>query len=277
VPGLSSIGHAARSHGEESPAVTVNHAGHLNHVTRAALERSRTPSTEGKPKMDSLYELTSRVIRRIYDARLKTPSVLDTDTYFPAAQRFQSAWAEIRQEALAVLQGGQGIPRFHEIMPAQAEISASDGRDWRMFLLKVYGQDIRANQAACPVLSELVASAPEVLSATLSFLAPHKHIPRHCGPFRGILRFQMNLEAPMDSDGRPGAVLWLDHQEHRLGNGECLLWDDTYPHEVWNRSEQTRIALLLDVHRPAMPLDLRLLSRAVTTGVGMVARWRGFA
>lgn len=227
--------------------------------------------------MDSLYELSSRAIRRIYDARIKTPSVLDTDTYFPGAQRFQSAWRQIRQEALAVMKNAQDIPRFHEIMPAQAEISASDGKDWRMFLLKVYGQDVRANQAACPVLTELVASTPEVLSATLSFLAPHKHIPRHSGPFRGILRFQLNLEAPVDADGRPGAVLWLDHQEHRLANSECLLWDDTYPHEVWNHSDQTRIALLLDVRRPEMPLDLRLLSRAVTAGVGMVARWRGFA
>jgi aspartate beta-hydroxylase len=227
--------------------------------------------------MDSLYELSSRMIRRIYDARIKTPSVLDTDTYFPGAKRFQSAWMQIRQEALDVMKNAQGIPRFHEIMPAQAEISASDGKDWRMFLLKVYGQNIRANQAACPVLSELVASTPEVLSATLSFLAPHKHIPRHAGPFRGILRFQLNLEAPTDADGRPGAVLWLDHHEHRLANGECLLWDDTYPHEVWNHSDQPRIALLLDVRRPAMPLDLRLLSRAVTAGVGMMARWRGFA
>jgi aspartate beta-hydroxylase len=227
--------------------------------------------------MDSLYELSSRAIRRIYDARIKTPSVLDTDAYFPGAKRFQAAWMQIREEALAVMKNSQGVPKFHEIMPAQADISANDGKDWRMFLLKVYGQNIRANQAACPVLSELVASTPDVLSATLSFLAPHKHIPRHSGPFRGILRFQLNLEAPVDAEGRPGAVLWLNHQEHRLANGECLLWDDTYPHEVWNHSDQPRIALLLDVCRPEMPLDLRLLSRAVTAGVGMMARWRGFA
>lgn len=227
--------------------------------------------------MDSLYELSSRAIRRIYDARIKTPPVLDTDNFFPAAHRFQSSWAQIRQEALAIMNGAAAVPRFHEIMPNQADISANDGKDWRMFLLKIYGQDVRANLASCPVLAELVNSSPDVLSATLSFLAPGKHIPRHSGPFRGILRFQLNLEAPPDATGQPGAVLWLAGQEHRLDNGECLLWDDTYPHEVWNHSDRTRIALLLDVRRPAMPLDLRLLSRAVTASVGMVARWRGFA
>ena len=227
--------------------------------------------------MDSLYEWSSRAIRRVFDARIKTPPVLNIDTYFPDARRFVAAWPQIRQEALALNEGARAIPRFHEIMPAQAEISAADGRDWRMFLLKIYGQAIATNMEACPFLARLVSSSPDVLSATLSYLAPHKHIPRHCGPFRGILRFQLNLEAPMDADGQPSAVLWLAGHEHRLGNGECLLWDDTYPHEVWNRSDQTRIALLLDVRRPDMPLDLRLLSRAVTAAVGMMARWRGFA
>lgn len=225
--------------------------------------------------MESLYELSSRAIRRVYDARIKTPPVLDAEAYFPNARRFRSSWRAIRQEALTVMERLGSLPCFHEIMPAQADISANDGRDWRMYLLKVYGQKVHDHLQACPTLAGLLDASPEVLSATLSFLAPHKHIPRHSGPFRGILRFQLNLFAPADGEGRPGAVLWLAGQEYRLADGECLLWDDTYPHEVWNRSDQTRIALLLDVRRPAMPLDLRLLSRTITTGVGMVARWRG--
>ncbi|RDI97349.1 aspartyl/asparaginyl beta-hydroxylase domain-containing protein [Dyella solisilvae] len=225
--------------------------------------------------MESLYELSSRTMRRVYDARIKTPSVLDAETYFPDAPTFQAAWPQIRREALAVLANAPSIPRFHEIMPTQADLSANDGKDWRMYLLKVYGQPVRSHLAACPVLASLLEAAPDVLSATLSYLAPHKHIPRHSGPFRGILRYQLNLEAPPGVDGQPGATLWLAGEEYRLAEGESLLWDDTYPHEVWNRSDRIRIALLLDVRRPAMPLELRMLSRAVTTGVGMVARWRG--
>lgn len=227
--------------------------------------------------MESLYELSSRAIRRLYDARIDTPPVLDIDACFPDGHRFHRAWETIRAEAMALLHGGRDIPRFHDIMPAQADISATDGRDWRMFMLKVYGHDLRTNQALCPFLTELVASCPQVVSATISFLAPHKHIPRHQGPFRGILRYQLSLEVPLDEHGRPAAVLWLAGEEHRIGSGEQLLWDDTYPHEVWNRSDHMRVALLLDVRRPEMPLDLRLLSNAVTRGVGMVARWRGFA
>jgi aspartate beta-hydroxylase len=225
----------------------------------------------------SLYDLLANAVRRLYDARIDTPPVLETGTYFPGAARFISAWPEIRDEALALSGRMQSIPRFHEIMPAQADISANDGKDWRLFVLKVYGAEVDKNMAACPKLAELVSSTPDVLSASLSFLAPRKHIPRHRGPFRGVLRYQLGLSVPLDAQGRPAAVLALNDVEHRVGEGQQLLWDDTYPHEVWNNSDQMRLVLLLDVRRPHMPFDLRVLSRALIASVGMVARVRGLA
>jgi aspartate beta-hydroxylase len=116
-----------------------------------------------------------------------------------------------------------------------------------------------------------------VLSATLSFLAPHKHIPRHHGPFKGVLRFQLGVSVPLAEDGRPAAVLAIEDVEYRIGDGNYLLWDDTYAHEVWNRSEETRIALLLDVRRHNMPMGLTLFSRLLIVMIGVTARLRGFA
>lgn len=228
--------------------------------------------------MSLLYDLSANAVRRIYDARIHTPPVLDTGSYFPAADRFVTSWPAIRAEALAVAaERIHAIPRFHEIMPAQAPISANDGKDWRLFVLKVYGAEVDRNMAACPQLAEIVSSTPDVLSATLSFLAPRKHIPRHRGPFRGVLRFQLGLSVPVDAEGRPAAVLALNDQEHRIGNGEHLLWDDTYPHEVWNHSDDLRVALLLDVRRRHMSMDMRLLSRALIASVSVAARLRGVA
>jgi len=54
-----------------------------------------------------------------------------------------------------------------------------------------------------------------------------------------------------------------------------LLWDDTYPHEVINASDEPRIALLLDVWRPHMPLDMELLSRLIVRGVQIGMKHRG--
>ena len=221
------------------------------------------------------YNLGSQAVRAVYDARIDTPPVLDESTYFPAARRFVDAWPALRDEALVLAERLQSVPRFHELMAEQADISANDGLDWRMYLLKVYGVDVPDHMAACPRLAELVASEPDVLSATLSFLAPGKHIPKHRGPFRGILRFQLGLSMPLAGDGRPAAVLALDDREYRIADGQCLLWDDTFPHEVWNRSEHTRIALLLDVRRRGMSADMALLSRLIIGIAGGMARKRG--
>jgi aspartate beta-hydroxylase len=81
----------------------------------------------------------------------------------------------------------------------------------------------------------------------------------------------------VDTDGRPAAVLSLNDDEHRIGDGEHLLWDDTYPHEVWNNSDEMRVALLLDVRRRHMPMDMRMLSSALIASVGVFARMRGVA
>jgi aspartate beta-hydroxylase len=59
-----------------------------------------------------------------------------------------------------------------------------------------------------------------------------------------------------------------------VGNGECLLWDDTFPHEVLNRGNHVRIALLLDIRRRGMPLDMALLSRILIAGIGASIRLR---
>jgi aspartate beta-hydroxylase len=224
-----------------------------------------------------IYDLSVRALRATYDARISTPPVLDADAVFPAARRFAAAWPEIREEALALARELERLPRFHELMKEQAEISANDGRDWRLFVLKVYGVDVARNLARCPRLAALVSSEPDVISATLSFLAPHKHIPRHRGPFKGVLRFQLGVSVPLAEDGRPAAVLAIEDQEYLIGDGDFLLWDDTYAHEVWNRSDETRIALLLDVRRRNMPMGLTLLSRLLITAVGFTARVRGLA
>jgi aspartate beta-hydroxylase len=225
--------------------------------------------------MGILYERTARVVRNIYDRRIVGPPTLPLDEYFPDARRFIAAWREIRREALLLAEHLEAVPRFHDFMPEQAEISANDRRDWRLFVLKAYGMEVPPNMAACPTLSSLASGIPDVLSASLSFLAPGKHIPEHRGPFRGVLRFYLGLSIPPAGDGLPATVLTIDGIEHRIGDGEWLLWDDTYPHEVWNRSDTVRAALLLDVRRHGMPFDMEVLSRMLIAIVGVGIRMRG--
>ena len=223
--------------------------------------------------MSGAYDLGTNLVRRIYEKRIDTPAILDAGTHFPNAVKFTAAWQSIREEALAAKLNK--APRFHDIMPEQADISANDGLDWRMFVLKAYDMTVPENLARMPVLSRLLTECPEVKSAAVSFLAPRKHIPPHRGPFRGIMRFHLGLVIPKQPDGRPATVMMINHEERRIADGECMLWDDTFEHEVTNNSDQPRVALLLDVWRPQMPLDMEILSRVIVRGVQVGMRYRG--
>jgi aspartate beta-hydroxylase len=223
--------------------------------------------------MSRFYDRASNLVRRIYEKRIDAPAILDADADFPNAARFVAAWQAIRDEALALRV--EKVPRFHELMPEQADISANDGLDWRMFILKAYDVEVPENIVRLPTLRRLLTECPEVKSATISFLAPHKHIPRHRGPFRGIMRFHLGLQIPKEPGGRPATIMMIDDREHRIADGECLLWDDTYPHEVMNNSDQPRVALLLDVWRPRMPADMEVLSRLIVGAVQIGMRYRG--
>lgn len=220
-----------------------------------------------------LYDHAAGLLRNIYGWRISDPPILDSVAHFPDSERFSTAWRQLRDEALGIADNLSAVPRFHELMPQQMAISANDQRDWRMFVVKAYGVMVSKNAARCPALAELVSSNPEVLSATLSFLAPRKHVPEHRGPFRGVIRYYLGLSVPLTPDGQPGTVLTIDGTEHRIGNGQSLLWD-TFTHEVRNNTNEVRIALLLDVRRHGMPLDMEVLSKLLISAAGIAVRLR---
>jgi aspartate beta-hydroxylase len=199
----------------------------------------------------------------VYNAFVDTPPLLDSDIYFPQADEFAGCWQSIRDEALRTAGGLNTIPQFHDLMPEQYKLSGFGEREWRILVLRAYGLDIKENMNRCPTLTGLVKKYPHIKSASLSFLAPGKVIPTHRGPFRGITRYYLGIDVPTAEAGAPGVTLTIDGTDHRLGNGEWLLWDDTYPHSVTNHTDKWRIALLLDIYRERMTRPLRWFTNSV--------------
>ena len=224
--------------------------------------------------MSVAYSIARAGMTKVYNTFVKTPSVLEPELYFPGASDFAENWEALRGEALQLIDTLENVPKFHELMPEQYQLSAHGEKEWRMFILRAYGLDISENMARCPTLTRLVQSNESIKSASLSFLAPGKQVPTHTGPFRGITRFYMGLEVPTDNEGNPGVTLTIDNKPYKLGNGEALLWDDTYPHSVSNDTDSWRIALLLDVYRANMPLPLRAFTDSIIGMARMSIKWR---
>lgn len=224
--------------------------------------------------MSIAYSIARAGMTKVYNSFVHTPSVLNAEDYFPGAAEFTNNWQELREEALQLTNDLDRVPKFHELMPEQYQLSSHGEKEWRMFVLRAYGLDIQENLNKCPKLRELVRANPAIKSASLSFLAPGKQVPTHTGPFRGITRFYMGLDVPTDESGQPGVNLTINDESFRLGNGEALLWDDTYPHSVENNTDQWRIALLLDVYRANMPGPLRAFTNTIIGLARFSIKWR---
>jgi len=79
----------------------------------------------------------------------------------------------------------------------------------------------------------------------VSSLAPGRHILPHHGPINGILVGHLAVRIPAgDCKIRVGSTSrgW----EH----GKCFVFDDTFEHEAWNRTNEVRYVVLFNLWHP---------------------------
>ena len=153
-------------------------------------------------------------------------------------------WQTIRDEAVAVALHGAAAPSLATISPDHRAIAEVD--KWRSFFLWGYGFPIADNLARCPETQRLVERIPGLNSAFFSILAPGTHIPDHRGVTKGLITCHLGLIVPRDGDVR----MRVHDRTVRWAEGETLVFDDTYQHEVWNDTTGTRVVLLIQFERP---------------------------
>ena len=156
------------------------------------------------------------------------PPVFSNDL-FPWTKQLEGACADIRKELDRILEHPEDIPAFHQLSPDQSRISRDD------------------NCGLCPKTAALLDDLPRLQNAWFSILAPHYHIPPHRGPTRAVIRAHLGLIVPEDSQN---CWIRVDQEIHPWAEGKCLVFDDTYEHEVRNDTEDRRVVLFLDFDRP---------------------------
>jgi aspartyl/asparaginyl beta-hydroxylase (cupin superfamily) len=189
---------------------------------------------------------------------VRNPPFLEVDRAFPEARLLRENWQVIREEARALLKNAEAIPQFHEVDRLQRFISARDKVAWRTFFFKGFDKWLPQNCARAPRTAELLRRLPLISTAMFSIIDGGKHIPLHVGFFKSVLRYHLALVVPADAP----VYIVVGGQEYRWREGEDVLFDDTYPHEVWNRSAHRRVVLFCDVLRDqTLPPLLRALNR----------------
>lgn len=164
---------------------------------------------------------------------------------FPWTVFLEDHWTEMRAELDEILEHRDVLPTFHDITEDGSTISQDE--KWKTFFLYGYGVKVEENCARCPRTTELIERVPGMTTAFFSILSPGKHIPPHRGPYKGVLRYHLGLKVPEPAEKcRIRVANRIVHWEE----GESMVFDDTYNHEVWNETDGERAILFLDVKRP---------------------------
>ena len=190
------------------------------------------------------------------------PVFFDIDETCPQLREIEHAYPQIRRELDALLAERVGMPAYHEVNRPAKEISSSTPGQWRVFMLELLGHQPERNRARCPATCAAVAKVPGVLQAFFSVLEPGKSVPLHDGPYVGYLRYHLGVRIPSDS---PPMIRVAGHP-YAWHDGEGVLFDDSWPHEVVNHSREPRVVLIVDIPRP-LPVLPRAVNNLVLWGV----------
>ena len=259
-----------------TPVVKDPQKSQSNPLHQSHLQPAMTPKNGNEKKKSLLQRFRKRrrkwfkrrgkrILRALFrylgkQSLVGDPPVFDTSK-FPWAIELEKNFDVIHRELQGILGMREYIPLFHDLSPDQKRIST--GENWRTFFLKGFGYEAEQSWKRCPETMKVLSKIPNLRSAFFSILGPNYHIPHHQGVTKGLIRCHLGLIVP---DQRDQCVMRVDDQICQWEEGRCLVFDDTYDHEVWNKTDQERVVLLMDVDRP-MRLMGRLISRFLIFGI----------
>lgn len=228
---------------EPRPIELTDHAaGRLPLESYDRTHRISPPATFLGRMWESLQDVAETVVSRV--SILGDPPVYSNE-HFPWVDEIESEWSKARAELDGVMHHRESMPSFQDIVKEVGAIQSDD--NWKTFFLKGVGMDCEENAKRCPETMKLLEKVPNVTTAFFSILSPRKHIPSHRGAWAGILRLHLALLVP---EPREQVRIRVGNETHNWEEGRCLIFDDTWNHEVWNDTDGFRVVLFVDFARP---------------------------
>jgi aspartate beta-hydroxylase len=161
---------------------------------------------------------------------------------------------------------------FHDEALEQMHLRGLDvPPSWTGYYFYRHGVRREDNCTSCPATARALdrlplvhvrEHGPEVL---YSVFTPGTHLLPHRGVTNTRLVGHLPLIVPEN------CALNVGGEVHQWQPGKVVVFDDTYEHEAWNRSQQTRVVMIFDVWHPGLTEVERL---AVTALVGAIGDFR---
>ncbi|MFF8618464.1 aspartyl/asparaginyl beta-hydroxylase domain-containing protein [Streptomyces sp. NPDC015350] len=214
---------------------------------------SRTPSTETGPQRPE-----------ILCPGLEASPWWDKNR-FPWIAGLEKAYPDIRGEFLKAW--GAAGPDADGIMRHPNSRNLARSGRWSAYYFHLLGQVNQRNMDSCPRTSAVLSGISGADSAGMSYFSvmdPGTHVAPHCGFINVRVRCHLGLVVP------EGCAMRVHDETRDWTEGMAFTFDDSFDHEVWNKSEGIRAVLLFDVWHP----DLNDTEKAAMTYMMQV--WKEF-
>ncbi|MEE8119249.1 MAG: aspartyl/asparaginyl beta-hydroxylase domain-containing protein [Gammaproteobacteria bacterium] len=173
---------------------------------------------------------------------------------FEWAQRTAEKTAAVRQELLAVIDDEQVLSPYvaHQGKVPNAWRKLTNSLNWSAYHIYKEGEKVVPHCQQCPETADMLANLPLVTmpgqapEAFFSILRPGTHIPPHFGLANLKLAVHLPLVIPDNCAIRVG------EETRKWEPGSCLVFDDSFEHEAWNKSEESRAVLIFEVWNPQL-------------------------
>ncbi|MGH8274022.1 MAG: aspartyl/asparaginyl beta-hydroxylase domain-containing protein [Gammaproteobacteria bacterium] len=192
----------------------------------------------------------------------RRPVFWDTDAVCPQLHELEKAYPKIRAEVDALLAERTQMPTYHEVNKPATEIASTTEGRWNVFMLELLGHRLEKNLARCPETARALERVPGRLQAFFSVLEAGKSVPLHEGPYLGYLRYHLGIRVPAEDP----PLIRVAGQPYVWKEGEGVVFDDSWPHEVENHCSEPRVVLIVDMPRP-LPFMPNLVNRFILRGL----------
>lgn len=173
---------------------------------------------------------------------------------FPQLETLRANWETIRDEALALHEGGhvRAAAGYNDLA-----FNTFFKGGWTRFYLKWYDDYLPSAKELCPKTIELIEQTPGINAALFTYLPPRGVLNAHRDPFGGSLRYHLGLATPNSDLCR----IYIDDEPYSWRDGEGIVFDETYVHRVKNDTDEGRMILFCDVERPLRTPIVRAINR----------------
>lgn len=166
---------------------------------------------------------------------------------YPFIARLEAGYTDIRDELQYNLEH-----RRHLFTEEQENLHV--GGDWTELRIRSSGYGFTKHTQFFPkTMKHIRECGQEFTSIKFSAIQPGTHIRTHTGPSNERLRVHLTL---LHSGG---AKIRVATEWHTWTQGQAIIFDDSWEHEVIHTGSDMRVVLIMDIWHPELPESQRIV------------------